>query len=90
LLATKRVRKNRFRKKNRRKRKIGPVAVLKFLAGAAALTGLSLGLIFCHDLVTQLGYFQAETVAVTGNRHLPRSEILSIFWPSISQRLANG
>jgi cell division protein FtsQ len=79
-LDSKRIRKNRFRKKKGRSgtsRTAGLVAVLKFTAGTGALAALSLGLIFCHDVITQSRYFGAETITVSGNRQLDRTEILA-------------
>lgn len=78
MLGNKDTRKNRFRKKTvKAKRKIRLAALLKFFGGTAALAALSLGLIFCHDLITQIAYFRAETVTVTGNHRIERDEILS-------------
>jgi cell division protein FtsQ len=79
-LGSKRIRKNRFRKKKGRSgtnRTAGLMAVLKFTAGVGALAALSLGLIFCHDVVTQSRYFHAEKITVSGNRQLGRNEILA-------------
>jgi cell division protein FtsQ len=53
------------------------MAVLKFTAGIGGLAALSLGLIFCHDVITQSRYFGAETITVSGNRQLGRTEILA-------------
>lgn len=77
MLGSKRIRKNRFRKKSRKTGKGLLKAVLKFSAGAAALAALSLGLIFCHDAVTQSGFFRAATVTVSGHHRLERDAVLA-------------
>ncbi len=46
------------------------------LAGIVWVIGMSAGLIFAYDLVTQTGYFAAHRIDVVGHHRLSRQEVL--------------
>lgn len=79
MLATKRVRQNRYKRKRERRRTLFKTAMkvcLKAGAGAAFLGVASFIYIFSYDLITQCDYFKAERIRVTGVNRLSEAELL--------------
>lgn len=51
--------------------------LLTVTLGLIVLTGISLGLVFMHDFLTQWDYFNTTQIRVQGNQRLSRSAILN-------------
>ena len=80
--STHKVRRNRY-KQTRKTHKpgIGPwpqraATIIKCLGVIALLVGLSVALATAYAAITSANYFRARTIAVTGNQHLSRDQIL--------------
>ncbi len=50
----------------------------KTFGGILALPLLALLFIFAHDLITQWDHFNAQTIQITGNRHLTDNQVLEL------------
>ena len=51
---------------------------LKTIGGSLAVPLMALLFIFAHDLITQWDHFNAQTIQITGNRHLTDDEVLEL------------
>jgi cell division protein FtsQ len=69
-LGAKKVRQNKYKRKQTRKKQSLPVTVFKSVIGLLALGALSLFYIFCYDLVTQIDYLRTSEIVVSGNQRL--------------------
>lgn len=50
----------------------------KTIAGVLAVPLMALVFIFAHDLITQWDHFNAQTIQITGNRHLTDNQVLEL------------
>ena len=74
-MGTKRIRKNRFRRKQTKitSRFLG--GGVKIIAIGVGVSLLSVFFIFCHDVITQWDAFRVERITLTGNRRLDRVQV---------------
>jgi cell division protein FtsQ len=50
----------------------------KTIGGLLAVPLMALLFIFAHDLITQWDHFNAQTIQITGNRHLTENQVLEL------------
>ena len=74
-MGSKRIRKNRFRRKQSKKKGNALLNGIKIIAAGIGVVGLSIFFIFCHDVLTQLEAFTVEKITLTGNQRLTQTMI---------------
>ena len=71
--------KSKARQAQRRARARRRLALgLKAVGGLLAVPLMALLFIFAHDLITQWDHFNAQTIQITGNRHLTDNQVLAL------------
>ena len=70
MLGAKKIRQNRFKRKQPQKKRSLPVTVFKSAVGILALGALSLFYILCYNFVTQSDYLRTSEIVVSGNKRL--------------------
>ncbi len=74
-MATKRIKRNRYRRRDRKLALRTLIVGLKTIAAGAGALVLSILFVFCHDVFTQWDAFAVKKITLAGNQRLSQAEI---------------